>query len=439
MSEAPVNRRILVVDDNQAIHDDFRKILVPCMQAAAAAAELDDLAASVLGEESPASGNRQRPTYELTNALQGQEALAAVEAAADRDEPFAMVFMDVRMPPGWDGIETLRRLWEVDPELQAVVCTAYADYSYEDIVESLGDSDRFLILKKPFDTIEVQQLASTLTQKWKLRREIREHLDQIEAYAKSLETVNLALEADKRVAEASALAQSEFLLGAGRAFEGPARRLSDSLGALAAAREDVRPASDLARDLAVGLHHLHDLAALETGNHHASGSTCDLRSALESVGALTQAHAANRAVPVRLLQATPVPAEASIDGDLLVRCLECVTAWAIDRADARGVDVTLGMTDTDAVVPELTIEIACHSAPISEAERELLFMPFRASENRPDRVLALPLAKIAAEELGARLELDTGLDGGLRIEVRVDPGPGGAERVEDLWPPRSAA
>ncbi|QDU65514.1 hypothetical protein [Engelhardtia mirabilis] len=440
MSNSNENRRILVVDDNQAIHDDFTKILMPCREAAAASAELDDLAASILGDQESASiAPRLQPTYELSHALQGKDALAQVQAAGDEGKPFAMVFMDVRMPPGWDGVDTLKRLWEVDPELQGVVCTAYADYSYDEIVDRLGSSDRFLILKKPFDSIEVQQLASTLTNKWQLRRDIRDHLDQIEAYAKSLETVNLALDADKRVAESFAQSQSEFVLGAGRAFGVPADALMRTLESLTKDGGGFDEAFILARNISQGLHHLADLAALETGHRRARLEDCDLSGLLLGIAEGARAHCLERQIPLRLTQASPIPIHAKLDGDLLTRALQCILSWSIERADARGVAATLSMTSPSFGAPELCIEVELHGSPLNEEQRELLFMPFRNDEVHPDRVLALPLAQLAAKELSASLELDGRLDGTTRVVLRVDPGPGSGELRGDLWPSKAAA
>ena len=70
------------------------------------------------------------------------------------------------MPPGWDGIETVERLWKADPELLIVLCTAYNDYDWHSIAEHLGRVEQWLILRKPFDTIEVRQLAASLSEKW---------------------------------------------------------------------------------------------------------------------------------------------------------------------------------------------------------------------------------------------------------------------------------
>jgi PAS domain S-box-containing protein len=158
------NRRILLVDDNPSIHADFRKILCPPPGDASLAA----LEAALFGER---AAPEPAPGFELDSAFQGQEALELVRQALAQDRPYALAFVDVRMPPGWDGIETIARIWEVYPELQVVVCTAYSDYSWEEMRARVGQPDSLLVLKKPFDNIEVQQLAHALTRKWQLNRQ----------------------------------------------------------------------------------------------------------------------------------------------------------------------------------------------------------------------------------------------------------------------------
>jgi len=159
------NRRILVVDDNPAIHEDFRKILGITLdgsdQLRQAAAELFD---EDLQDQSSFSG------FEIDSAFQGREGYDLVKKATREGRPYALAFVDVRMPPGWDGLETVARLWQADPEVLVVLCTAYSDYSWEEVVDSLGRTDRFLILKKPFDNVEVRQLAMALVEKWHLAR-----------------------------------------------------------------------------------------------------------------------------------------------------------------------------------------------------------------------------------------------------------------------------
>ncbi|MBI3881776.1 MAG: response regulator [Verrucomicrobia bacterium] len=159
------NHRILLVDDNTSIHADFRKILCPNNSAAP---NLNHLEAALFGDDQPAAGHT---SFTLDSAYQGQEALEMVKQSLVENRPYAMAFVDVRMPPGWDGIETIARIWEVYPEIQIVVCTAYSDYSWEEMRAKAGQPDSLLVLKKPFDNIEVQQIAHALTKKWLLNHQ----------------------------------------------------------------------------------------------------------------------------------------------------------------------------------------------------------------------------------------------------------------------------
>ena len=111
-----MNRRVLVIDDNEAIHADFRKILTPAPVAS------DDLLAAeadLFGTPAPTD---DRVQFELATATQGQEGFALVQRAQAEGRPFAMAFVDMRMPPGWDGLETIQRIWAVCPEIEIVIC-----------------------------------------------------------------------------------------------------------------------------------------------------------------------------------------------------------------------------------------------------------------------------------------------------------------------------
>ena len=102
-----------------------------------------------------------------------------------------MAFIDVRMPPGWDGVETVRKIWEIDPDLQVVLCTAYSDYSWDEMFEKLGQHDGLFVLKKPFDAVEALQLAHGLTEKWRLFRASKRTVTELEK-AVAERTVELA-------------------------------------------------------------------------------------------------------------------------------------------------------------------------------------------------------------------------------------------------------
>src|SRR4051812_20381426 len=217
------NHRILIVDDNPAIHEDFKKIFTATKEMEG---NYEEAEAALFGDEATAASEHE---FSLDSAFQGQEGLELVRKSINSETPYAMAFIDVRMPPGWDGIETISRIWKEYPELQVVVCTAYSDYSWSDMVRKLGQSDRLLILKKPFDNIEVLQLACALTEKWRLYRQakgkmedleklVRERTSDLEGANKDLAAANRCyLEESQRAKELAAAAlvatkaKSEFL------------------------------------------------------------------------------------------------------------------------------------------------------------------------------------------------------------------------------------
>ncbi len=157
------NKRILVVDDKASIHEDFRRILSDTGQTAS----LDIARAAVFGGGCETT-NPIFEIFEVDCAFDGHDALEKIVEASRVGKPYALAFVDMRMESNWDGLETIEKLWKVQPSLQVVICTAYSDHSWSEIAGRLGQTERFLILKKPFDNIEVRQMACSLTEKWEL-------------------------------------------------------------------------------------------------------------------------------------------------------------------------------------------------------------------------------------------------------------------------------
>ncbi|HQR13929.1 MAG TPA: response regulator [Nitrospira sp.] len=199
---ASLNRRLIVIDDNLSIHDDFRKILNP----PAVNADIHLLRSSLFGATA-ATGQPER--FEVDFAEQGQQGYERILQARTKGQPYALAVVDMRMPPGWDGLETIEHIWEADPEIQVVICTAYADHPWEEIAARLGKTDRLLILRKPFDPVEVEQMVTSLTRKWELARRVRVQVDDlaalVDARTKALQEANARLEQDvaSRTAELS--------------------------------------------------------------------------------------------------------------------------------------------------------------------------------------------------------------------------------------------
>jgi len=195
--EIETRHRILIVDDNPVIHSAICHALAGSAERADARKRDESLRLGAAVAE-------VRAEFDLDSAYQGEEALEKVKAAIAEGRPYALAFIDIRMPPGWDGVETIARIREVDPALQAVICTAFSDYSWHEIRNRLGHSDNLLILKKPFDNTEVIQIANAMTRKWLLNQRAEAKMADLErmvaARTEELESANrrLRLEVEER-------------------------------------------------------------------------------------------------------------------------------------------------------------------------------------------------------------------------------------------------
>jgi len=294
MNTPVAHHRILVIDDTPSIHEDFRKILVPASTVTEDSIRLSHLADAIFGQANPAPAPVK---FTLDCALQGEEGLARVIDALAQNQPYALAFVDMRIPPGWDGLETIRHLWATDPALQVVICTAYSDHTWSAISESVGHTDNLLILKKPFDPVEVLQLTHALTRKWQLARDNIEHLRQLDNLV--TERTHQLDEAEARFTEAfnaSPLAQAILDLDDNRfldlntAFE---NQFNLPLASLASLTPGVIP-PDFDLDAWTGL-----LALLQSGQpadehpltaRNARGKERHLRCSARTIALTTTAH-----------------------------------------------------------------------------------------------------------------------------------------------------
>ncbi|MCA9419683.1 MAG: hypothetical protein KC592_01620 [Nitrospira sp.] len=189
------NRRILVIDDSQNIIQDFRKILCPA----------DSFISNVWVEcgqdlfDEPFP-HRDKAPFDLDCVDNGMSGCDLVTQAKAQGSPIAVVFVDVHLPNGWDGIETVERIWDEDPGVQVVLVTAYPDFGWSEVLPRLGHRDQLLILRKPFDPIEVWQLSTALTMKWFWARQAQLRVQELEQIVTTrtalLEETNRRLEQD---------------------------------------------------------------------------------------------------------------------------------------------------------------------------------------------------------------------------------------------------
>ena len=264
---SPENRspfhRLLVVDDSPAIHEDFRKILT----SGGASARADQLAAELFGDAA-------RPVvddfYEVDFAARGEEACRMVRDAVIAMRPYAVAFVDMRMLPGWNGVQTVAHMREVDPAIQSVLCTEYSDYSWAEVRQSLGPTDSVVILKKPFDTIEVLQLAYALSRKWTLAREVALQIAGLDA-AVELRTselreanARLQLEMAARARVETALLQSQKMEAIGQLAAGIAHDFNNILTVVRGHTSMMLERDDLDADTSYSLHEVSQAAERAT-------------------------------------------------------------------------------------------------------------------------------------------------------------------------------
>ena len=179
------NLRVLIVDDQREIHDDFIEMLRP----AHARPDGDDELAEAFAADDDEVRGPFLPAFELLHATTGERACDIIAGGQEWNRPIAVAFIDIRMPPGIDGIETVRRLRRVDRDVEVVIMTAYADRPLPEIVRDLELLHKLLYIRKPFVHEEIQQLTLSLAGKWNVERSLAEQRRQISASHRRLEAV----------------------------------------------------------------------------------------------------------------------------------------------------------------------------------------------------------------------------------------------------------
>jgi len=168
----PYNNRVLVIDDDPAVLSIFESVLSQnkSSQEPSSLSVLTDLLNDNNSDEQEQNTKRE---FEVDTAQQGEAGFEMVKTALLEGRPYSVLFTDMRMPPGWDGVKTAREIRSIDPEIEIIIVTAYSDAPVSEIVKQVGFTDRLLYLKKPFDEEEVLQLADSLSMRWNLEAKVK--------------------------------------------------------------------------------------------------------------------------------------------------------------------------------------------------------------------------------------------------------------------------
>ncbi len=414
MHENNSSHRILLVDDNPSIHEDIKKILKSSGDDQLAAVE-----AELFGDTTTLSRSNNTPEfhYEFHSAMQGQQALAIVQEAILNGQRFSMAFIDLRMPPGWSGIETIKQLWRIDPNLEVVICTAFSDYSWQEIVAELGCTDRFIILKKPFELIEIRQLAMTLTVKATLRL----------AQANQLSNLEKAVEdrlADLRVAEQSSLAKSEFLANMSHEIRTPLNGIVGMLGLLASTKLDAkqrcytRCAETSVNCLLSLINDILDFSKIEAGKIELDPVDFDLRELLEDVTEMMASAAQAKGLEICCDLPADVPTMINGDASRLRQVILNLISNAVKFTERGQVVVRARIAETDEDgVAVVRFEVTDTGIGIPTDRRNRLFKLFSQIDASTTRRyggtgLGLALCKRMVELFEGEIDVESSPDVG---------------------------
>jgi len=399
-SNGEKNRRILIIDDNESIHQDFRNILRSAEDVS------DDLAESKAALlECETAPTQQKDTFIIDSAHQGKEGLQMVCRAIEENHPYAMAFVDMRMPPGWDGLDTIAHIWEKYPELQVVICTAYSDHSWDEIVERLGCTDQLLILKKPFDNVEVRQLVYALTEKWQLAQKaklktqelmamVRSRTQDLEVAHQELLGINKRLANAKRTAEEANRSKSMFLANMSHEIRTPMTaiigyteliREEDSqnqmpierIGALDTILRNGRHLMTIINDIL-------EISKIEEGKLKVEPVKCTVSSILADLRAMMHIRAGEKGLYLTSDFTGLIPETICTDPNRLRQILINLIGNAIKFTAKGGVHLNVKYLNDDEN-SQIQFDIIDSGIGLSEEQIERLFQPFTQADTTTTR------------------------------------------------------
>ena len=456
--------RVLVIDDQESIHEDFRKIV--------RSEERDDHdinkeAAALFGDST--EDNEPTERFEIDSAHQGEEGLAMVQEALRINRPYPMAFVDVRMPPGWDGVETIQRIWQVDPEILVVLCTAYSDHTWEDIVARLGRTDHLLILKKPFDNIEVRQLVLALTKRWHLARQaemtlneleqrVVERTHEVEARSEALEkasvelkTTNEQLAAAQVAAEAANRAKTEFLANMSHeirtpmtAIVGYAELLRDELAKSetpGAPVEFVDAILSNTEHLLGLLNAILDMSKIESGQLEIEHVQCNPWAIVHNVAAMMRAPAKAKGLTLSIEHVGPIPESIESDPLRLRQILANLIGNAIKFTASGGVHIAVELLRDNPERLLLQFKVTDTGIGMLPETIDKLFDRFSQADSSTTRQyggsgLGLAISKRLATMLGGEITIQSESGRGSTFAVTVQTG--SLENVKLVENPQAA-
>lgn len=414
--------RILVIDDNPDIHVDFRKILRPM------STSHQSIDALFLGEAAkPEPSTVQIPEFDVEAADQGLTGVEMLQAALEAGARFDLAFVDMRMPPGLDGVETIERLWELDPGLPVVICTAYSDYSSLEIFERLGVSDRLQILKKPFDPVEVQHLALSLSTRRTLEDQASLRTEELERRV-SERTKDLHVAKEK--AEAASRSKSEFLANMSHEIRTPLNGVMGMLELLQGSglqprqQEYADVSLSSARSLLALINDILDYSKIEASQLQLDEHPFSLRRMVEEVVAISSAQVVDRTVDVVLDYPESAPSEVVGDSLRIRQVLTNLVSNALKFTERGSIVVDINAIELGPDEHTFRFAVRDTGIGIPEDKLQYIFGKFAQADSSTTRQyggtgLGLAISQQLINMMGGRIHVSSEPDLGSEFSFHL--------------------